>query len=109
MLFAQYGAGADDVLVVCPNGSMSLTPSEEALGQCLGMFDMLERDELFDVAVVGAGPAGLSTAVYAASEGLRVIVIECRAFGGQAGASMDCYTTARIVTDVCRHYRREQS
>src|SRR2546421_4113995 len=87
MLFAQYGAGADDVLVVCPNGSMSLTPSEESLGYCLGMLDMLERDELFDVAVVGAGPAGLSTAVYAASEGLRVIVIECRAFGGQAGAS----------------------
>ena len=74
MLFAQHGAGADDVLVVCPNGSMSLTPSEESLGYCLGMLDMLERDELFDVAVVGAGPAGLSTAVYAASEGLRVIV-----------------------------------
>src|SRR5256884_1489480 len=87
MLFAQYGAGADDVLVVCPNGSMSLTPSEASLGYCLGMLDMLDRDELFDVAVVGAGPAGLSTAVYAASEGLRVIVIECRAFGGKAGAS----------------------
>ncbi len=87
MLFAQYGAGAHDVLVVCPNGSMSLTPSEASLAYCLGMLDMLERDELFDVAVVGAGPAGLSTAVYAASEGLRVIVIECRAFGGQAGAS----------------------
>jgi thioredoxin reductase len=39
------------------------------------------------IAVVGAGPAGLSTAVYAASEGLRVIIIECRAFGGQVGAS----------------------
>ena len=51
------------------------------------MLDTLERDELFDVAVVGAGPAGLATAVYAASEGLRVIVIECRSFGGQAGAS----------------------
>ena len=51
------------------------------------MLDLLERDELFDVAIVGAGPAGLSTAVYAASEGLRVIVIECRSFGGQAGAS----------------------
>ena len=51
------------------------------------MLDTLERDELFDVAVVGAGPAGLATAVYAASEGLAVIVIECRSFGGQAGAS----------------------
>jgi thioredoxin reductase (NADPH) len=87
MLFAQYGAGAHDVLVACPNGSMLLTPSEASLAMCLGMLDTLERDELFDVAIVGAGPAGLATAVYAASEGLRVIVLEHRSFGGQAGAS----------------------
>jgi thioredoxin reductase (NADPH) len=55
MLFAQYGAGAHDVLVVCPTGSMLLTPSEDSLGRCLGMLDTLDRDELFDVAVVGAG------------------------------------------------------
>src|SRR5215831_3105042 len=66
---------------------MLLTPSEELLARCLGMLDAVERDELFDVAVIGAGPAGLATAVYAASEGLRVIVLECRSFGGQAGAS----------------------
>ena len=87
LLLTQYGAGAQDVLVACPNGSMLLTPSEDLLARCLGMLDTLERDELFDVAVVGAGPAGLATAVYAASEGVRVIVIECRSFGGQAGAS----------------------
>jgi thioredoxin reductase (NADPH) len=87
MLFAQYGAGARDVLVACPNGSMLLTPSEESLTSCLGMLDALEPDELFDVAVVGAGPAGLATAVYAASVGLRVIVFECRSFGGQASPS----------------------
>ena len=87
MLFAQYGASPHDVLVVCANGSMLLTPSEDSLARCLGMLDTLEHDELFDVAVVGAGPAGLATAVYAASEGLRVIVVECRSFGGQAGAS----------------------
>jgi thioredoxin reductase (NADPH) len=46
-----------------------------------------ERDQTYDVAIVGAGPAGLSTAVYAASEGLSVIVFDARAFGGQAGAS----------------------
>lgn len=86
-LFAQYGAGARDVLVVCPNGSTLLTPSEDSLARCLGMLDTLERDELYDVAIVGAGPAGLATAVYAASEGLRVVVLDCRYFGGQAGAS----------------------
>jgi thioredoxin reductase (NADPH) len=53
----------------------------------MGMVDTVDHDELFDVAVVGAGPAGLSTAVYAASEGLRVVVLDCRAYGGQAGAS----------------------
>src|SRR6516225_11692802 len=87
MLFAQYGASPHDVLVVCANGSMLLTPSEDSLARCLGMLDTLERDELFDVLIVGAGPAGLSTAVYAASEGLRVIGVDCRFFGGQAGAS----------------------
>ncbi|HET8875856.1 MAG TPA: FAD-dependent oxidoreductase [Casimicrobiaceae bacterium] len=86
-LFAQYGGASGDVLVVCPNGGVLLTPSEDALGRCLGMLDSAVHDERFDVTVVGAGPGGLATAVYAASEGLHVIVVECRAFGGQAGAS----------------------
>jgi thioredoxin reductase (NADPH) len=47
----------------------------------------VDPDRLYDVAVVGAGPAGLATAVYAASEGLSVLVLDTRAFGGQAGAS----------------------
>jgi len=46
-----------------------------------------DAERVHDVAVVGAGPAGLATAVYAASEGLSVLVIDARAFGGQAGAS----------------------
>jgi thioredoxin reductase (NADPH) len=64
-----------------------VNPSDDALARCIGMVDTVDHDDLFDVAVVGAGPAGLSTAVYAASEGLRVIVLDCRSYGGQAGAS----------------------
>lgn len=86
-LMEQSGAAAGEPLVVCPDGSVLVDPSAEALARCIGMVDSEARDELFDVAVVGAGPAGLATAVYAASEGLRVVVLDCRAYGGQAGAS----------------------
>ncbi len=86
-LLAQYADGAADMLAVCPNGSVLLNPTEGELARCIGMVDTLDHDELFDVIVVGAGPAGLATAVYAASEGLHVLVLDTRAYGGQAGAS----------------------
>jgi thioredoxin reductase (NADPH) len=84
-LLEQYGEA--ELLVVCPDGSVVSNPSENALALCLGMVDSVAHDDLFDLLVVGAGPAGLATAVYAASEGLRVMTIDCRSFGGQAGAS----------------------
>jgi thioredoxin reductase (NADPH) len=86
-LHQQYGAAASEALAVCPDGSVLLDPSETELARCIGMVDSIDHDELFDVVVVGAGPAGLATAVYAASEGLQVLVVDARAFGGQAGAS----------------------
>ena len=86
-LLAQYGAGPAEVLAVCPNGAVLRNPTEGELARCTGMVDSDDHDELFDVIVVGAGPAGLATAVYAASEGLHVLVVDCRAYGGQAGAS----------------------
>jgi thioredoxin reductase (NADPH) len=86
-LMEQSGAADGEPLVVCPDGTVLVNPADEVLARCLGMVDTAAHDELFDVAVVGAGPAGLSTAVYAASEGLRVVVVDCRAYGGQAGAS----------------------
>lgn len=86
-LFEPYGVSPGAVLVVCPNGAVLINPSEHAMGRCLGMLDIAAHDELVDVVVVGAGPAGLATAVYAASEGLRVVVLDCRSFGGQAGES----------------------
>ena len=57
-LVEQYGAAVGDVLAVCPDGSVLQNPTETTLGRCLGMLDTSEREELFDVAIVGAGPAG---------------------------------------------------
>jgi thioredoxin reductase (NADPH) len=74
-------------LMVCPNGTVLKRPSNEAAGICLGITPELDPAKLYDVAVVGAGPAGLATAVYGASEGLSVLVLDQRAIGGQAGAS----------------------
>jgi len=74
-------------IVLCPNGQLLRNPTENQLARCLGLSRVVDRENLYDVAIVGAGPAGLSTAVYAASEGLKVVVLDCRAFGGQAGAS----------------------
>ncbi len=86
-LMEQYGVPCGEALVVCPDGSVLVNPTDGALARCIGMVDTVEHNDLFDVAVVGAGPAGLATAVYAASEGLRVLVLDCRSYGGQAGAS----------------------
>jgi thioredoxin reductase (NADPH) len=87
-LVEQYARNPSDLpLAVCPNGTILKNPNETELARSLGMLPIDERDRTYDVAVVGAGPAGLSTAVYAASEGLSVIVFDKRAFGGQAGAS----------------------
>jgi thioredoxin reductase (NADPH) len=74
-------------LVVCPNGALLRKPTEGELARCLGISPQLDPAMLYDVAIVGAGPAGLAAAVYAASEGLSVIVLDGRAMGGQAGAS----------------------
>jgi thioredoxin reductase (NADPH) len=74
-------------IVLCPGGQLLRNPSETELARCIGLVRAIDPERLYDVVVVGAGPAGLATAVYAGSEGLSVLVLDCRAFGGQAGAS----------------------
>jgi len=73
--------------VLCPSGTMLRNPSENQLARCIGLSRAIDASTVYDVAIVGAGPAGLATAVYATTEGLSVLVLDCRAFGGQAGAS----------------------
>jgi len=87
-LIERFGVTPDELpIMVCPDGKVLRRPSDAEAGACLGITPELDLGRIYDVAVVGAGPAGLATAVYAASEGLDVLVLDSRAFGGQAGAS----------------------
>src|SRR5476651_23966 len=74
-------------IVLCPGGQILRNPSEGELARCIGLLRSIDPDMIYDAAIVGAGPAGLAAAVYAGSEGLSTLVLDCRSFGGQAGAS----------------------
>jgi thioredoxin reductase (NADPH) len=74
-------------IVLCPGGQLLRNPPEAQLARCVGLVGPIDANRLYDAVVIGAGPAGLATSVYAGSEGLSVIAIDCRSFGGQAGAS----------------------
>ena len=74
-------------VVVLPGKVILRNPSNTALADALGLIETLDPDNIYDVAVVGGGPAGLAAAVYASSEGLSTIVLESIAPGGQAGTS----------------------
>jgi thioredoxin reductase (NADPH) len=74
-------------VAICPNRRILSSPSASSLADALGLAPASNATYLYDVAIIGAGPAGLATAVYAASEGLSTIVVEGLAPGGQAGTS----------------------
>ncbi len=74
-------------IVLCPGGEILRNPTEGELARCIGLVKPIDASTIYDTAIVGAGPAGLAAAVYAASEGLSTLVLDCRSFGGQAGAS----------------------
>ena len=87
-LIERYSPSSSDwPLAVTADGTVLRNPSENQLARAIGMIGGPRGDKIYDVAIVGCGPAGLATAVYAASEGLSVVVLDSRAFGGQAGAS----------------------
>jgi thioredoxin reductase (NADPH) len=87
-LLDRFHVAATDVPVLICRGDVVLrNPTNQQIAECLGFNEAIDQTKIRDVVIVGAGPAGLAAAVYAASEGLDVLVLESSAPGGQAGSS----------------------
>jgi thioredoxin reductase (NADPH) len=87
-LLDRFALSVDDVpVVICRYERVLRSPSNEEVAECLGFIEVLDPAKVRDLVVVGAGPAGLAAAVYGASEGLDVLVLESDSPGGQAGSS----------------------
>jgi thioredoxin reductase (NADPH) len=88
VMLDRFHVDVDEVpVIVCQGGHVFRNPSIEALAAKLGLSAVLRAEDVRDLVIVGGGPAGLAAAVYAASEGIDVLVLESKAPGGQAGSS----------------------
>lgn len=88
VLLDRFHVAVSDVpVVICRGSAVLRNPTNQQLAECLGFNNAIDQTHVRDVVVVGAGPSGLAAAVYGASEGLDVLVVEANAPGGQAGAS----------------------
>jgi thioredoxin reductase (NADPH) len=84
----RFGVGVNEVpVILCSGGHLLKNPSIELLSSLVGLTAQFDPESVRDVVIVGGGPAGLAAAVYGASEGLDVLVLESTAPGGQAGTS----------------------
>ncbi len=87
-ILEQFGFGVSDIPVLICRGEKALrNPTNSQAAACFGFNDEIDEGEVCDLVVIGGGPSGLAAAVYGASEGLNVMVIEKNAPGGQAGSS----------------------
>jgi thioredoxin reductase (NADPH) len=87
-LLDRFNVKIDEIpVVICSGKAVQRNPTTQQLAQCLGLSGTVDESHILDVVIVGAGPAGLAAAVYAASEGLDTVVIEADFPGGQAGSS----------------------
>ena len=87
-LLDRFHVAAGDIpVLICRGQAVLRNPTNQQIADCLGFNEAIDQTHLRDVVIVGAGPAGLAAAVYGASEGLDVLVVESNAPGGQAGSS----------------------
>jgi thioredoxin reductase (NADPH) len=87
-LLDRFEFGIVDLpVLICRGNAVLRTPTNRAIADCLGFNEEIDQAHVRDVVIVGAGPAGLAAAVYAASEGLDVLIVESNSPGGQAGSS----------------------
>jgi thioredoxin reductase (NADPH) len=87
-LFDRFHITSADIpVLICRGETVLKNPSNQQIAECLGFNDSVDQTHVRDLLVVGAGPAGLAAAVYGASEGLDVLMLESNAPGGQAGTS----------------------
>jgi thioredoxin reductase (NADPH) len=87
ILDSFHVAVAEVPVLICRGDAVLRNPSNQEIADCLGFNYAIDQTQLRDVVIVGAGPAGLAAAVYGASEGLDVLVVEAESPGGQAGSS----------------------
>jgi thioredoxin reductase (NADPH) len=88
LLLDRFDVSVTEVPILICRGEVALrNPSNQEIADCLGFNEAIDQTHIRDVVVIGAGPSGLAAAVYAASEGLDVLVVESNAPGGQAGSS----------------------
>src|SRR5271163_4871389 len=100
-LLDHFGVSLSEIpVVICNNSTVLRNPTPERIAECLGFNSNIDQSQVRDLVVVGAGPAGLAAAVYAASEGLDVLVVEKSAPGGQAGSSSKIENYLGFATGV---------
>jgi thioredoxin reductase (NADPH) len=100
----SFALSIDDLpVLICRGTAVLRSPTNEEITDCLGFNEGIDQAHVRDLIIVGAGPAGLAAAVYAASEGLDVLVLESNAPGGQAGASSKIENYLGFPTGISGH------